>query len=54
DRYGKLLKEIRPEGKGWDGTFNGYALPANDYWFVVQYEENGQQKEFKSHFTLKR
>ena len=54
DRYGKLLKEIRPEGKGWDGTFNGYSLPANDYWFVVEYEENGQQKEFKSHFTLKR
>ena len=54
DRYGKLLKEIRPEGKGWDGTFNGYSLPANDYWFVVEYQENGQQKEFKSHFTLKR
>jgi gliding motility-associated-like protein len=23
DRYGKLLKEIRPWSDGWDGTFNG-------------------------------
>jgi gliding motility-associated-like protein len=54
DRFGKLLKEIRPSSYGWDGTFNGLALPSTDYWFVVSYEENNQSKEFKSHFALKR
>lgn len=54
DRYGKLLKQISPSGTGWDGTFNGKILPATDYWFTVEYEENAVQKEFKSHFALKR
>jgi len=54
DRYGKLLKEIKPNGNGWDGTFNGQPLPSNDYWFKIEYIENGNVKEFKSHFALKR
>lgn len=54
DRYGKLLKQLSPKGIGWDGTFNGQALPADDYWFLVEYEENGNSKEFKAHFSLKR
>ncbi len=54
DRYGKLLKEIFPSGDGWDGTFNGQRLPADDYWFSVDYEENGAAKNFKAHFSLKR
>jgi large repetitive protein len=54
DRYGKFLKQINPETEGWDGTFNGEPLPADDYWFSVFYEENGEQKVFKSHFSLKR
>jgi gliding motility-associated-like protein len=59
DRYGKLLKQISPDqGGGWDGTFNGVAVPADDYWFTVTYPEfNGTTtvtKEFKSHFAIKR
>ncbi|WP_379904095.1 T9SS type B sorting domain-containing protein [Lacinutrix gracilariae] len=54
DRYGKLLKQIRTSGPGWDGTFNGSVLPSSDYWFVLTYEEGGEQKQFRSHFTLKR
>lgn len=54
DRYGKLLKEIRPNGNGWNGTFNGRPLPADDYWFVIHYTEDTIYKEFKSHFSLKR
>jgi gliding motility-associated-like protein len=54
DRYGKLITEISPQGKGWDGTLNGYPLPANDYWFTVEFTDNGELKEYKSHFTLKR
>lgn len=54
DRYGKLLKELSPNGSGWDGTFNGYALPADDYWFSISYTEDSITKEYKSHFSLKR
>lgn len=54
DRYGKLLKEIDPYANGWDGKFNGTDMPSSDYWFKIEYKEDGVQKEFKSHFSLKR
>jgi gliding motility-associated-like protein len=54
DRYGKFLKELRPESLGWDGTYNGHPMPANDYWFSVEYAEQNIPKVFKSHFSLKR
>lgn len=54
DRFGKLLKQVSPLGTGWNGTYNGNPLPSSDYWFVVEYQEEGIQKEFKGHFTLKR
>ncbi|MFM9826734.1 T9SS type B sorting domain-containing protein, partial [Flavobacterium sp.] len=54
DRYGKLLKEISPDGQGWDGTYLGVQMPADDYWFTVDYIENLITKKLKSHFTLKR
>lgn len=55
DRYGKLLKEISPMGRGWDGTLNGHLLPSTDYWFKVYYtDENDVPSEFKAHFSLKR
>jgi len=54
DRYGKLLKQISPLTPGWDGTYNGNALPSSDYWFRVEYTEQGVQKEIRGHFSLKR
>ncbi|ESU23722.1 hypothetical protein FEDK69T_11270 [Flavobacterium enshiense DK69] len=54
DRYGKLIKEISPNGAGWDGTFNGTALPATDYWFKIEFTVNNARNEFRSHFSLKR
>ncbi|HBK83509.1 MAG TPA: hypothetical protein DDZ41_07910 [Flavobacterium sp.] len=54
DRYGKLIKELLPDEAGWDGTYNGYELPSNDYWFKIEYTENKTRKQFKSHFSLKR
>ncbi len=56
DRFGKLLKQLDPTGAGWDGSYNGSAMPNSDYWFVVEYQEpsTGASKEFKAHFTLKR
>jgi gliding motility-associated-like protein len=51
DRYGKLLKQLDPTSRGWDGTFNGLRLPSSDYWFHVTLQDG---RVFKSHFTLKR
>lgn len=51
DRYGKLIKQLEPEGIGWDGTFNGLPMPSSDYWFRYFY---GDGQEFSGHFTLKR
>ena len=55
DRYGKVLTTIRPNGIGWDGTYNGNIMPTNDYWFEVAYfSEGGSPRVFRAHFTLKR
>ncbi|MGH2666985.1 T9SS type B sorting domain-containing protein [Flavobacterium sp.] len=51
NRFGKLLKQVTPLGNGWDGTFNGIQMPADDYWFTVKFE-NGRTA--KGHFALKR
>ncbi len=55
DRYGKLLKQLDPQGRGWDGTYNGEIMPADDYWFVVDLRDqnSGIVSEFTGHFTLK-
>lgn len=54
DRYGKLIKQIYPSGRGWDGTYNGRLAIADDYWFVITYTKDTEQKEFRAHFAMKR
>ena len=55
NRFGKLIKEIRPSGNGWDGRFNGTNLTGSDYWFVVDYmDSDGDEAQYRSHFSLKR
>jgi gliding motility-associated-like protein len=49
-----LIKEINPYASGWDGKINSEEVPSTDYWFKIEYTEDGVQKEFKSHFSLKR
>lgn len=51
DRYGKLLKQISPLSKGWDGTYNGKSMSSSDYWYVINLEDG---RAFKGHFSLKR
>ncbi len=54
DRYGKIITQIKPDGRGWDGTFSGQTMPSDDYWFTINYVEDDVEKEFKSHFAMKR
>lgn len=51
DRYGKLLKQFSSYSNGWNGTYNGENLPADDYWFVLTLSN---QTIIKNHFSLKR
>nr|WP_225990359.1 T9SS type B sorting domain-containing protein [Flavobacterium sp. SaA2.13] len=51
DRYGKIIKSYLGKQPGWDGTYNGYNLPATDYWFKLEFN-NG--RVIKSHFSLVR
>ncbi|WP_353778293.1 T9SS type B sorting domain-containing protein [Winogradskyella sp. 3972H.M.0a.05] len=50
-RYGKILAKLDPLGAGWDGTYNGRAMPSDDYWFSVTLEDG---RQFNSNFTLRR
>ena len=59
DRFGKLLKQLAPNGDGWDGTYNGTMAPSTDYWFTVDYQVTNKEgqivwEQFKAHFALKR
>lgn len=51
DRFGKLLKEQNNLSPGWDGTFNGYMLPSDDYWFLITFEDG---RTYRGHFALVR
>ena len=51
DRYGKLLVQIDPISRGWDGNFNGLPLPSSDYWFRAR---SINDTEIQGHFALKR
>ncbi len=51
DRYGKLITQVNPKGNGWDGTYNGQQIPADDFWFTIILENN---RIIKGHFALLR
>lgn len=54
DRFGKLLKQLDVTGIGWDGTYNGEPMPSSDYWFRIDYVQDGSTNTATGHFALKR
>ena len=50
DRYGKLLKNAVNTPFSWNGTFNNEHLPADDYWYIIEIDN----QKITGHFTLKR
>lgn len=54
DRYGKLLTTLKHNSYGWDGNYNGHAMPANDYWFLAKVVKGSLKFEVKGHFALRR
>lgn len=51
NRYGKLLIQFPAFANGWDGTYNGQQMFADDYWYVI---ELGDGRTAKGHFSLLR
>jgi len=51
DRYGKLMKQINAATTGWNGTYNGQQLEADDYWYRATFPDG---KEYLGHFSLVR
>ena len=52
NRYGKLMANFKPsQTQGWNGTFEGYNLKSDDYWFQML---TNTGKQFSGHFALKR
>lgn len=54
DRYGKQMTFLTSSSEGWDGTYNGHNMPANDYWFVADVKKDGVAFQVKGHFALRR
>jgi gliding motility-associated-like protein len=52
NRYGKLISVLNTIKTTWDGMFNKYPLPADDYWYVLKIDEIIPEK--RGHFSLKR
>ena len=54
DRKGKLLKQLKHDSLGWDGTYNGQNMPASDYWFTAIIQQNNKSFKILGHFALRR
>ena len=52
DRYGRVVA-ILDQVSGWDGNYDGKAVPSGDYWYEVNANDEDKQ-QFMGHFTLYR
>ena len=50
DRHGKKIFESTDPEQEWDGTYNGHALPSEDYWYIINIDDI--RAIFTGHFTL--
>ena len=52
DRYGRMVKKMHTKSnEKWDATYNGKALGATDYWYMLQLPSG---RTYKGHFSVKR
>ncbi|WP_222982592.1 T9SS type B sorting domain-containing protein [Flagellimonas meishanensis] len=54
DRYGRVVEKMTRDSQGWDGEYDGKALPTGDYWYVIRLNGENDDREFVGHFTLYR
>jgi gliding motility-associated-like protein len=48
DQNNLLVYNSKNIKEGWDGTFNGKAMPAGTYTYLIEYEETGGAKYKKT------
>ncbi|MGC6430249.1 MAG: T9SS type B sorting domain-containing protein [Jejuia sp.] len=53
DRYGRKIATLNVDDK-WDGKYKGKELPTGDYWYVVNLNDERNDKSYVGHFTLYR
>ena len=51
DRFGKQLYSFQGGDQGWNGTYQGKAVPSDTYWYVIDF---GHGKPLKGPVTIKR
>lgn len=57
NRFGVLIAQIPIDSQGWDGTYQGNQLPADDYWYSITLVPADQSKPTinkKGNFSLLR
>jgi gliding motility-associated-like protein len=55
NRYGKQITTFTIDDVGWDGTYNGKQMIANDYWFqAILIDQKDNVKNRKGNFSLLR
>lgn len=56
DRWGQMVFETaRPDGRGWDGSFNGEPQPAGVYIYVIDAAfKSGRSEHYQGNVTLLR
>ncbi|WP_339886044.1 T9SS type B sorting domain-containing protein [Polaribacter vadi] len=55
NRYGKQITTFTIDDIGWDGTYNGKQMIANDYWFqAILIDQKDNVKNRKGNFSLLR
>ncbi|WP_026776523.1 T9SS type B sorting domain-containing protein [Polaribacter sp. Hel_I_88] len=55
NRYGKQIATFTIDDIGWDGTYNGKQMIANDYWFqAILIDQKDNIKNRKGNFSLLR
>lgn len=53
DRFGNIIKVLKANEK-WDGLYRNKIALKSDYWFLARFIDlNGNQREYKSNFSLK-
>lgn len=53
DRYGRNIATLK-QGEEWDGNYNGTPLPTGDYWYLLDLNDQDDQRKFYGNFTLYR